>query len=81
MSDDNDDVFCHWEEARFPRADFDDDPTYGLVHRRRLGEGVPGHTALGDRITSGSGGGGGGGLDDWPGGRYHGPVEAPHPDY
>jgi hypothetical protein len=60
---DDHEVFCHWEEARFPRVDFDDVEGRGLVHTRSLKAGVPRHTAMGDRVdppTSIGGGGGGG---------------------
>jgi hypothetical protein len=48
---DDHEVFCHWEEARFPRVDFDDVEGRGLVHTRSLKAGVPRHTAMGDPWT------------------------------
>jgi hypothetical protein len=55
----DDEVFCHREEKRFPRADFDEISGRGLVHVRGLAAGVPWHTTMDDRVDPPTGGGGG----------------------
>lgn len=81
-----DDIFCEWENDRFPSDQFDRDPVHGLVHERRPDPSSPRHTAMGDDLGGGGGGGGGDGGDGGGGGRksrgggagfYRGAVYAP----